>query len=38
MYAGFWWGNVRKRNHLGEQGIDRRVIIKRIFRKWDVRV
>jgi len=34
----FWWGNLREKDHLGEPGIDRRIIIRCIFRKWDVRV
>jgi hypothetical protein len=33
---GFWWGNLRERDHWGDPGVDRRIIIKRIFRKWDV--
>jgi hypothetical protein len=35
-YAGFWWGNLRERNHLGDPDIDRRKILRWIFRKWDV--
>jgi hypothetical protein len=26
------------KNHLGDQGVDRRIIFRRIFRKWDVGV
>ena len=37
VYTGFWWGNRRERNHLGDSGIDGRVILRWIFRKWDVR-
>jgi hypothetical protein len=25
-YTGFWWGNLRERDHLGEQGVDGRII------------
>jgi hypothetical protein len=37
-YTGFWWGNLRERDHLGDPGIDRRIILRWIFRKWDVGV
>ena len=33
---GFWWGNLKERNHLGDPGVDGRIILGRIFRKWDV--
>ena len=36
MYTGFWWGNLRKRDHLEDTGIDGRIILRRIFRKCDV--
>jgi len=36
VYTGFWWGNLRERNHFEEPGIDGRIILRRIFRKWDV--
>jgi hypothetical protein len=31
-------GNLRKRGHLGDPGVDGRLILRWIFRKWDVRV
>jgi hypothetical protein len=30
------WGNLRKRDHLEDQGVDGRIILRWIFRKWDV--
>jgi hypothetical protein len=33
VHTGFWWGDPREGDHLGEPGVDRR--IKRIFKKWD---
>jgi hypothetical protein len=35
---GFWWGNLRKKDNLGEQGIDGMIILKRILGNGDVRV
>ena len=35
-YARFWWGNLRERDHLGDSGIDGRIILRWIFRKCDV--
>ena len=31
-----WWGNLRKRDHLEDPGIDGKIILRWIFRKWDV--
>ena len=36
MYTGFWWGNLRERDHLENPGVDERIILRWIFRKWDV--
>jgi hypothetical protein len=33
-YTGFWWGDLGKRDHLGDPGIDGSIILKQIFRKW----
>jgi hypothetical protein len=35
-YTEFWWGNLRKRVHLGDLGIDKRILLKWIFRMLDV--
>jgi hypothetical protein len=32
---GFWWGNLKERDHLEHPGVDRRLILRWIFRKWD---
>jgi hypothetical protein len=31
----FWWGDLRERFHLQDLGVDRKMILKLIFRKWD---
>ena len=36
VHTGFWWVNLRKREHLEDVGVDGRIILKRIFKKWDV--
>ena len=38
VYTGFRWGNLRERDHLGDPAIDGRIILRWIFRKWDVGV
>jgi len=30
-----WWGNLRKRDHLLDLGVDGRIILKKILKKWD---
>ena len=32
----FWWGNLREGGHLEDPSVDGRIILKRIFDKWDV--
>jgi hypothetical protein len=36
--SGFWWGNLRKSDHWGEQGVDGMIIFRCIFRKLAVGV
>jgi hypothetical protein len=38
VYTGFWWETLRERNRWGDPGVDGRVRIRLIFRKWDVGV
>jgi hypothetical protein len=32
----FWWEIMRETDHWGDPGVDRMIILRRIFRKWDV--
>jgi hypothetical protein len=32
--TGFWWENLRKRDHLVDPGVDGRIILRPIFTKW----
>jgi hypothetical protein len=34
----FWWVNLSERDHWGDPGLDGRMILRWIFRKWDVGV
>jgi hypothetical protein len=33
--TGFWWGNLKERVDWEEAGVDGRIILIWIFRKWD---
>jgi len=36
-YKGFWWGKLTEKAHLGDTGVDRRIILRWISSKWDDR-
>jgi hypothetical protein len=35
VHTRFWWGDLREGDHLEDPDVDRRVIFKWIFKKWD---
>ena len=35
VHTGFWWGNLRKRDHLEDPGVEERILLRWIFGEWD---
>ena len=35
-HTGFCWVNVKEKDHLEDPGVDGRILLRWIFRKWDV--
>jgi hypothetical protein len=35
VHTGFGWGDLREGDHLKNPGVDRRIILKWIFKKWN---
>jgi hypothetical protein len=36
--TGFWWENLSELDYWEDTGVDGKIILRRIFRKWDVGV
>jgi hypothetical protein len=34
VHTRFWWGDLREGDHPGDPGVDGRMILKWIFKKW----
>jgi hypothetical protein len=35
LSTGLWWGSLREGDHWGVPDVDGRIILRRIFRKWE---
>jgi hypothetical protein len=35
LHTGFWWGDLRERDHWEDLSVDGRIILKWLFKKWD---
>jgi len=33
VYTGFWWGDLREGDHLGDADVDGRILLRWVFRK-----
>jgi hypothetical protein len=36
VYRGYWWGSLMETDHLEDPGVEWRIILRWISRKWDV--
>jgi hypothetical protein len=36
VHAGYWWGVLKEGDHVRDLGIDGRIILKLMFKKWEL--
>ena len=36
-HTGFWRGNIKEKDHLGDMSVDGKITLKLVFKKWDGR-
>ena len=34
VHRGFWWGDLRERDHMEDLGLDGRIILKWVLEEW----
>jgi hypothetical protein len=37
VYTAVWWENLKEKDHLEDPGLDAKIVLRLIFRKWGVR-
>jgi len=35
VHTGFWWGDLRERDHMEDLSLDGRIILKWVLKEWD---
>jgi hypothetical protein len=35
VHTGFWWGDLRERDRFKDLGVNGRIVLKWVFKKWD---